>query len=668
MRIGREILGDYREGSSREWIITNGLGGYASSTAIGVNTRRYHGLLVAPEEPPWGRMLLLSKLEEEILLGETSLRFSANKYPGVVHPRGYEHLEEFSLDPHPSFTYTAGVRLKKTIFMPRGWNAVVVSYEVLELPEQCFMRIYPLINHRGIHEVAKERHGIYTQSSGKKGAEISKQPNGIILRMGSDLMRYIPSDLPEDRRWYRNMEYEREAERGYEYLEDHYCPGHFELELEEGLTVHVVATGGSNGREAFEEFYSEDPARLQKAMAKEEARAKALTGAFHGGPRYLALAADSFLVKMGGEMGIIAGYHWFTTWGRDAMVALPGLCLATQRFEEARRVLRSYAAHCRDGLIPNFIGREGASYNSADTSLWFVYALHKYLAYTDDVEFASKLWPKLEEIVQWYTIGTGGGLIRCEGDGLLSIGTKETQLTWMDAKVEGWPVTPRHGKAVEINALWYNALRMCWKIADRLGFDPSRYAGLASRVREGFASFWNPEKSCLYDVLRAGEKDASVRPNQIFALSLPFPLLGIQKAKTVLAKIEEELLTPYGLRSLSPREAGYFGTCEGDQTRRDSAYHQGTVWSWLMGSYITALVRYGGGSARDKARGLLGALLGDHLYVAGLGTVSEVFDGDAPHTPRGCISQAWSVGELLRCYIEDVEGKRPAHEAKWSRE
>ncbi len=664
MRIGKEILGDYLEGSSREWIIANGFGGYASSTAIGANTRKYHGLLFAAEEPPWRRMLLLSKLEEEILCdGATGL--STNKYPGTIHPRGYEHLEEFSLDYFPSFLYSAGVKLKKTVFMPRGWNAVVVSYEVLGSPGKCTMRIHPLINYRWIHEIAKERLGIYQQHAGKRSAEISKQPDGTILYLGSDLMRYSPSDLPEGQRWYRSMEYEREAERGYEYLEDHYCPGHFELTLDEGQIFHVVASGGFRGREAFEKFYTENPEELLRAKAKEVDRMKALVAGFEGRPRYLALAADSFLVEMGDGIGIIAGYHWFTTWGRDAMVALPGLCLVTHRFEEARQVLRGYASHLKDGLIPNYVGRGGASYNSADAPLWFIYALHRYLAYTNDAELAMGLWPKLNEIINGYATGTMGGLIRCDGDGLVSAGNQETQLTWMDAKIGRWPVTPRHGKAVEINALWYNALRTCEAVANRLGEDSSPYADLAGRARKGFAAFWNPEKKCLYDVLRPNERDASVRPNQLLAISLPFPLLDGDKARMILARVGEELLTPYGLRSLSPREAGYSGRCEGDQAKRDAAYHQGTVWSWLMGPYVTALLRYGGPD-KNNVKKLLSPLLDRHLYANGLGTISEIFHGDPPHKPGGCISQAWSVGEVLRCYVEDAEGVRPEFEGGWA--
>ncbi len=352
------------------------------------------------------------------------------------------------------------------------------------------------------------------------------------------------------------------------------------------------------------------------------------------------------------------------------MISLPGLLLAMDRFEDAKGVLKAFALRCKRGLVPNFVGHGEAGYNSVDASLWFFYAVHKYLSYTGDMEFVEKLWPKLRDILRAYARGVevkGEGIIRADDDGLISAGSRDTQLTWMDARIWGRAVTPRDGKAVEINALWYNALKTAELLSEKLGEDASTYGRLAQGVRESFNAFWNPDKKCLYDVIDKMGKDASVRPNQIFAVSLPFRILKKGKEKRIVSRVREDLLTPYGLRSLSPRESGYVGVYMGDQARRDLAYHQGTVWSWLLGPYVTAFLRTEGYSrdGRRKAEELLKPLLGEHIRKAGLGTISEIFDGDAPHTPRGCISQAWSVGELLRCYVEDVLLERPEYEEDW---
>ncbi|MEE8167242.1 MAG: amylo-alpha-1,6-glucosidase [Candidatus Hydrothermarchaeales archaeon] len=661
MILRRKTL-EYREGISGEWLVANGVGGYASSTIIGVNTRKYHGLLVAPLNPPWQRRLFLAKLEEEINIGEKKFRISSNKYPEVVYPKGHEHLKEFNLSSFPTFLYSFGMEIRKTIFMPHQRNAVIIAYEVLKAHAPGRIRIYPLVNSRGIHEVTKAKQ--FEEHANGKAVTLSYRQGMLLL--GSDCMRYTGSGLLEEAKWYRNMEYEREKERGYEYLEDHYCPGFFELDVKEGSQFHILAAGGFNAEETFRELYSEKPKDYEVLMAKEEKRLKSIS---KGAPReleYLARASDSFLVSMGTGKGIIAGYHWFSTWGRDSMISLPGICLVTKQYKDAKLVLKTLASYCKNGLIPNLIDATNGSYNSVDSSLWFIYAVHKYLTYTGDTTFVKELWPKIREILEAYAEGNGEALIRADEDGLISAGDEGTQLTWMDAKIGSGVVTPRHGKAVEINALWYNALKTAELLSREFGGDASNYMELSRRVREGFKAFWNPEKKCLYDVIR-NEKDASVRPNQIFAVSLPFRLLSKREERAVVSRVQEELLTPYGLRSLSPNEEGYIGRYSGSPTQRDAAYHQGTVWSWLLGPFVTALLRTENYSAssREDAKELLDPILSKHLQEAGLGTVSEIFDGSPPYLPRGCISQAWSVGELLRCYVEDIMLKRPEYEEDW---
>jgi predicted glycogen debranching enzyme len=357
---------------------------------------------------------------------------------------------------------------------------------------------------------------------------------------------------------------------------------------------------------------------------------------------------------------VIAGYHWFGDWGRDAMIALPGLTLVTGRFEQARAILRFFGSQVHRGLVPNFVEGTGqAAYNSADASLWFINAVWQYVRYTGDWSLVDELAGGLREIAAAYRFGTDYGIV-VDDDGLVRCGQGEDQVTWMDAKVDGRAMTPRHGKPVEISALWYNAMRCLDQFATHRRWPQPTYRAAADRCRESFRSaFWNAEEGCLFDVL--GERpDASIRPNQLLAVSLPFPALEGEEARSVVGRVERDLLTPFGLRTLAPTDPRYRGVYAGDQYQRDAAYHQGTVWAWLIGPFVTAWVRVRGGTpaARREAAGFLGGF-DEHLATAGLGSISEIFDGDSPHAPKGCISQAWSVGEVLRCYNEDVLGREP---------
>jgi len=661
---------DYEAAISKEWITTNGLGGYSSSTIIGVNTRKYHGLLVVPTAtPPFDRKLLLTKLEEEIQTDSETFRLSANEYPGLVFPGGHMHLKRFCSDPLPAFTYDLpGFLVEKTIFMPYRINAVVVNYKVWNISDQpARISVRPLVNSRGIHQLTRADSIGFGQSARSRQVEMAASYQGApTLIIGSDLMRYTQSELPEEARWYRNFVYREERERGYEFMEDHYSPGNFQLELRRGKNdFNVFAAGGFGARKDFELLYSEKPEKFEREhqailerldnLIKISVKISALGGTSWG--RYLIWAADSFIA----DGKVIAGYHWFGCWGRDSLVSLPGLTLVTGRHGVAKEILLDIANRRKGGLIPNWFEDKTADYNSADASLLFIYAIHKYLTYTDDTAIANKLWDVLNEIVDSYVRGLNES-VRVGEDGLVW----SNRATWMDVTVSDEMVTPRLGKAVEINALWYNALRAMETIAERID-KVFEFAGLAEKVRKNFlAEFWNEDKRCLYDVVGDDLRDQRIRPNQILTVSFPFPVVVGQRAEEIVSVVQENLLTPYGLRSLERGDPSYKGVYKGNVVERDLAYHQGTVWSWLIGPFVTAFLRvYKEVGSREQAMHFLQRLVGSHLTEAGIGTVSEIFDGNESHASRGCISQAWSVAEILRAYVEEIKGKRPPFESKY---
>ena len=670
---GADVCGDWLRATSKEWLETNGLGGYASSTITAANTRRYHGLLIAALKPPSQRTLLLSKLEETLVVGDTDYDLSCNQYPGTVYPQGYRCLTEFRLDPFPMFVYEAPtsppVRVEKTVAMCRGLNAVIVRYRVMAGPGTVSLIIRPIVNCRDHHHLMRENASFDTrvEISGARD-RLSMQPYAGVppLRLQLEGAYFELYGY-----WYRAFEYAQEAARGLDYVEDQYSPGYFSCSLEPGESRYLVA--------------SIEEAELEAAAAldAEASHRRSITGgwgAAHEEMKQLIAATDAFLVSRKRHPadtvpeGIIAGYHWFEEWGRDTMIALPGLTLVTGRFDAAKRILQAYAGSCKQGLIPNRIPdtEEEADYNTADATLWMFWAIHKYLDYTDDQAFVrGELLPLLVDIIERHVRGTRFG-IGADEDGLLRAGEPDSQLTWMDAKIGDWVVTPRHGKPVEINALWHHALGF----VEELG---AAHAGpSADSVAGAFrARFWNEQAGYLNDVVdgpaeesrsRGVEEsdghsdssplsllDSSIRPNQIIALSLPYPILDAERARRVLAVVERELLTPYGLRTLSPSDSRYRGRYQGDQWSRDSAYHQGTVWPWLLGPFITAYMSFATdkAAARRTARGWLQPIW-EHLREAGLGFVSEVFDGDEPHRPGGCIAQAWSVAEILRAAVEDL--------------
>lgn len=603
----------YEQGTSREWLVTNGLGGYASSTTNGCNTRAYHGLLVAALQPPGERRLLLSSLDEEI----NGVGLGNHQYPGVIHPQGFKYLREFWADPIPRFCYQVGKTcIEKTISMIHEENTTIISYKIHN--GQGTMRVVPLVHSRNFHAATKL-------------PEIRQEPriNGTILQSSarltlfSDRACYVPQETV-----YYNFEYEEEQRRGLAGRENLFSPGYFSLELSQDTDFAVVA---STWRASMVDWKAE--------KRKEEARLQSLTAPVQD----LARAADAFLVTRGNSLSLIAGYHWFDDWGRDAMIALPGLLLTTGRFEEAKSVLKSFAGEMKEGNLPNDLGAR--SYNTVDASLWFIWAVWSYYQNSKDLELVRQLWPKLLEVVDRYS-RQGLDFGRDE-DGLIVSGPA---LTWMDARVDGRPVTPRSGKCCEINALWYIALKKMEMLAEALGEDEGHgFAELRENVRQSYNRFWNSETGCLYDVI--DPEDASIRPNQIIAAMVP-DLLPLTKRKSILEVVTRDLLTPCGLRTLSPRDPRYIGRYEGGPLQRDGAYHQGSVWPWLLGPYIDAYLAVNGRSDETllKAKETLRPLL--NLDVGGINTIPEIFDGDQPQRPGGCIAQAWSVAEVLRAWAE----------------
>ena len=646
MTFDAAITQDFDQALSREWLETNGLGGWASSTLSGAHSRRYHGLLVAATRPPVDRQVLLSKLDETIIVGEQRYELGCNQYPGAVQPQGYQHLTQFRRDLFPEFTYeVGGVRLRKTIAALAGENTTLIQYEVLTAAEPCRLELLPLLAGRNCHDF---RHADeapppdFTRTDDV--FQIKPQASSPDLYLAVPGATYEPRPL-----WFYQLEYAVEQERGEPYHEDLFSPGSFSLPLNLGTIISIlVSTDSPAGRDAASLFVQEQQRRLAllPAAAPDSLR------------RILTLAADQFIVRRGTELKtVVAGYHWFTDWGRDTMIALPGLCLTTGRFTDARLILRAFAESVSQGMLPNRFPDSGEApeYNTVDATLWFFVAIHHYQQAAQDREFVRELLPVLLDILAWHQRGTRYG-IRVADDGLLSAGEEGQQLTWMDAKVNGWVVTPRQGKAVEINALWYNALRIASLLAYDFG-QPETAQALEEQAGRVFAafqpSFWNPNLGCLHDCLAPdGTPDPRIRPNQLFALSLPFALLTGERAEQVLAVVEKHLYTPVGLRSLSPEDLGYKPIYAGSLLQRDGAYHQGTVWSWLLGPYVAALLHvHGPDLGRQKARQVLEALT-YHLGEAGVGSISEIFDGQAPHLPRGCIAQAWSVAEVLRVAVD----------------
>ncbi|MFC2154772.1 amylo-alpha-1,6-glucosidase [Candidatus Altiarchaeota archaeon] len=651
---------NYFNGLAMEWLVTNGLGGYASSTITGANSRKYHGLLNASFNPPVDRFQMVAKVEELVVQGKR-LNLSVNRYPNLVYPEGYAFLKEFLFEDYPVFRFELdGLSLEKSVCMVHGLNVSIVHYH-LEAKKKGFLEVKPLVNCRNIHA---NTHVSQTKWELKR----EEIPNGEIigfykgspyLLLASDRATYQPQHT-----WYYNLVYERELNRGFDYLEDLLNCGTFFFEFPSGksdFTLFFIASRDSSSLEGV--FKGIKSGGGRKLLKSEEIRRKSIVDSFHRinkGPQKdelltnLVKAADQFIVRRNStkSKSVIAGYPWFTDWGRDTMISLPGLCISLGRVHEAKSILESFSVNMRNGLIPNrFTDEGGQDYNTVDGSLWFVVAVYEYYKSTGDKRFIKNIWARLKEVVDSFVNGTDFW-IRMDEDCLIEIPDPKQNLTWMDAKVGDEVFTPRAGKPVEIQALWYNSLKILEFLAKEIGVGFKRL-DIAEKVVKSFnEKFWNEGENCLFDVIGKDRNDSSIRPNQIFALSLPFSILSSEREKSVLNKVEEELLTPFGLRTLSQGDSKYVGVYQGGPYSRDRAYHQGTVWPWLLGPYWQAYLKVNGNSEESKSnvRKQIESLK-PHLEIHGLGSVSEIFEAQNLR-PDGCIAQAWSVAEILRTMVE----------------
>jgi predicted glycogen debranching enzyme len=666
VRFGRDRLSRPGGSDRLEWLVTNGVGGYASGTVSGALTRRYHGLLVAAFHPPLGRTLLLAKLSERMWHDGHWVELDVNRWAsGAVTPGEPLHLESFRLEGSiPVWTWALGdTRIEKRVWMEHGENTTYVQYRIASAPGPVRMVLKALANHRDAHALT---------ARGEWNARIEPVTGGLQIVPfdgATPLWLFAPgAEVRATHDWYRGFALAIEAERGLDAVEDHLCAAEIDAEIEPGGALHVLAStrhdAGLAGRGALS---------LASALPRRRAHDRSLGASWtkaHGSlarvapdwVRDLVLATDAFVAERRSEADpagrtLIAGYPWFGDWGRDTMIALPGLALATGRPETARAVLSTLARQLDRGMLPNFFPESGAppEYGSVDAALWMFQAVRAYDDATRDDGFLAELYPALEDIGAWYERGTRHGIGVDARDGLLDAGEPGTALTWMDARVDGVPVTPRQGKAVDVNALWYGALRAMGSFARRLKRPAEAYDQMAERVARSFERFWNEEAGCLYDVIDGPDgPDSSVRPNQIFAVSLPDSPLPAARRRAVLETCGRQLLTSYGLRSLSPRDARYRGTYAGDPRARDGAYHQGTVWVWLLPHYALAHFRVHGD--REAALAVLEPLA-DLIGARAAGYLPEIADGDPPHAPRGCVAQAWSVGEALRAWHE-IAGAR----------
>jgi predicted glycogen debranching enzyme len=654
---------------SREWLVTNGLGGYASGSIAGIATRRYHGVLVAALPAPFGRTVMLNHVSEELRLpGGMVVPLGGHALTdGTIELHGVATLASFRLEMGlPVWRYRAGEFLiEKRILLSHGQNTAHQTYRVLEGTGTLRLRIRPSVHFRP-HEsrVAVKPTPEYKVTSSTRGIEVS-EPDFPPLRLQVCAER---SELILERGRLREVFYRIEQSRGYDAHGSVWSPGYFRTDLKVGDQATLVAS-----TESWDTMQAIGPADAYRAECERRQRLldQAPEAARQGLGGEWVLAADQFIIRpatrvadaarahaAGDELrAIIAGYHWFTDWGRDTMISLEGLTLDSGRRSEAGYILRNYASYVRDGLIPNLFpeGEHEGLYHTADATLWYFHALHRYVERTGDRATLKLLLPVLRDIVDHHVRGTRFNIHVDPADGLLSQGQAQYQLTWMDAKVGDWVVTPRRGKAVEINALWYNALRLMQHWHDAAG-DTARaveYEKGADRAQQSFNDrFWYAEGQYLYDVIdtEQGGNDRALRPNQVLAISLDHPVLARPRWQSVLHIVTERLLTPMGLRSLAPGEPDYKPRYDGDLRARDAAYHQGTVWGWLIGPFIDAWLKVHP-ERRDTAREFLSGFQA-HLSEACVGSISEIFDAEAPYLPRGCVAQAWSVAEVLRCWVK----------------
>jgi len=685
IHLNQNFLSNFDRAIQTEWIITNALGGYCSSTVLGINTRKYHGILVAAFNPPTDRRVLLTKLDEEVRIGNSTYSLGANEFKSGIFPRGYEFLSSFSLNPLPKYRYVVhGVEVEKALFMLYEKNAVVIAYDIFNPHEsEISIYIFPLVNSRHFHSLtnADELNWSFIQELNKCKVRVQTSIPLSALLLSASGGRYFPSK----EEWIRGMYFRVDDARGNSCLDDVFQPGKFEFKVasKERRKFHILAVGGEDEEKAEKIFSSvfKESVDIDVLYDKELKRLKDLLTKIHekyadmemeDWLKWLVLAADSFIVSRKSIQGksVIAGYHWFEDWGRDSLISLPGLTLVTGRFDDAREILLTFKQYCHKGVIPNrFPDSAGdkPEYNTVDASLWYFNAVLQFLKYTGDFEFVCReLWDSLRSVVEHHVKGTMYN-IHVDSDGLVAHGP---QLTWMDAMIGDKAVSPRAGKAVEIQALWYNALKTVELLAKHFNqtADAENYGSMAEKAKESFVEeFWDVQRGYLFDVINGDSKDSSLRPNQIIATALDFCMLDKVKNASIVDVVWKKLWGKYGCRTVDSLAPLYIGRYEGDWARRNRAYHNGTVWAWLTGPFVTSFLK-----VHDYAREwrkyafeeFLEPLFKEEIYRAGLGTISEIFDGDEPHLPRGCISQAWSVAEPLRTFVEDIALKRPFYEGK----
>ncbi|MCK9196804.1 MAG: amylo-alpha-1,6-glucosidase [Syntrophales bacterium] len=670
----------------REWLDVNGRGGYASSTLLNCHTRKYHGLLVARLATPPGRYVLLSKFEDIFSCGARQYPLTCHQYPHNFFPEDYRFLKTFQQDVYPEFIYEGdGIRIRKSLMMAAEEDCLLVRYDLDDCPARGVLRLRPFLAFRDHHRLTRENPFLR--------AKITTVKNGFSIRPYAGMpplviQTNIKPDWQEQPFWYHAFEYAEEAVRGYEHHEDLYSPGILEITLRRGKTVIVsVSLAPFYGR--LSKKWDDEERRRRKLVQQDGVTAGTLGmavpelpaqdhhgegAAISGGEgvattispdegedqrllRLLLRAGRQFIVRNPEDRpAIIAGYPWFGEWGRDTLISLPGLTFCCGRIREGTDILTHLAKFERQGLLPNVFSEEDKihAYNTVDAPLWYFWAVQQLLKYTGNNEavLEKDIWPTLKNILRQFLHGTTFN-IYMDDNGLLHAGAEGRALTWMDACIDNRPVTPRCGYPVEINALWYNAVCFAAELAARFGDQEFYFQELIPSIRQSFQkTFWIEEGAYLGDVYHDGQLDRSIRPNQIFAVSLPHSPLETDQARQVVEKVRNELLTPVGLRTLSPRDYQYRGRYEGSSTARDEAYHQGTVWPWLLGHYGEACLKVT--ADREETNGTLRlylrTFLRRHFLVAGIGCVSEIFDGDPPHRPTGCISQAWSVAELIRLY------------------
>jgi predicted glycogen debranching enzyme len=616
--------------SRREWMLDNGIGGYAMGTVSGVNTRRYHGQFVAATTPPTGRMNLLAAIEAYVASDGSPIGISSNQYTGAIYPEGYGYLKSFTVGASALWRFKVNnLEIEKELIVHRDQNAVTILFRNTGL---VFfeLNLRPLIQHRDHHGNFHKQPN-YPQSLTFSSDTTVAEHEGVALHLFHPM---ATRGLVQG--WYYRFEHLRESERGLDPRDDLFCPCELSYEMKPGQEIAIVASTGGEIQPSHSVVESDGNRTFSVQLSD---------------------ATSKFTIDSARRTSIIAGYPWFTDWGRDTMISLPGILLLNGKVAASRQLLRDYAGQMFQGLIPNRFVEQGEKpdYNTVDATLWFVNAIYKSLLAEWDAEFAQEMVPVLQDVFDWHCNGTLFGIKSDPNDGLLSQGAEGVQLTWMDAKVGDWVVTPRHGKPVEINGLWINALRCIEWLFRKLDLPESKITPIAdvAKMAESWfdRKFWHEHRGHYLDT--ADPDDVSLRPNQLIPMALPFVTLDPAHARAALGVVSRELLTPMGVRTLGPNEPGYKGRYRGPLPELDAAYHQGTAWPWLLGSYASAVVRYG--NDRMEAKRVLRNARA-MLVECGLGGISEVYDGDEPQEPGGCPWQAWSIAEIYRAWVEDVKG------------